>query len=83
MNTLGAPALEVLGEIEVVVSARLGDARVPLATAASFAEGAVVALDCSPDAPVTLLVNGVAIAMGDLVVTEDEVLAVEITHVKS
>ena len=81
MTTLGHKQLEVLGDIEVSVSARLGCARIPLAVAASFSEGTVVALDCAADAPVTLLVNGVPIASGELVVTDDGVLAVEIREV--
>ncbi len=81
MNAVEAPSLETLGEIEVTVSARLGLARVPLATAAAFAQGSVVSLDCAADAPVTLLVNGVAIASGELVLTEDGFLAVEIGKV--
>jgi flagellar motor switch/type III secretory pathway protein FliN len=76
-----APSLEALGEIEVTVCARLGFARVPLATAAMFAQGSVVSLECAADTPVTLLVNGVAIASGELVLTEDGVLAVEIAKV--
>lgn len=81
MSGLSAASVEALGQIEVAVSVRLGLARVPLATAATFCEGSIVLLDCSPDAPVALLVNGVAIATGDLVVTEEGVLAVEICEV--
>ena len=81
MSDGDALSLEVLGEIEVAVCARLGLARVPLAAAAAFAEGSVVSLDCAAEAPVTLLVNGVAVASGDLVVTDEGVLAVEIRKV--
>ena len=81
MTTTGALSLDALGEIEVFVSARLGLARVPLATAAGFAPGSVVLLDCPADAPVALLVNGVAIAAGELVLTDDGILAVEIRTV--
>lgn len=81
MSGGGTTSLEALGEIEVTVCARLGLARVPLATAAAFAQGSVVSLDCAADAPVTLLVNGVAIASGELVLTEEGALAVEIVKV--
>ncbi len=74
-------SLDVLGEIEVAVSARLGHAKLPLAKAAAIAVGSVVALECSADAPVELLVNGVAIASGELVLDEDGILGVEIRHV--
>ena len=39
MSSVGTTSLEALGEIEVTVCARLGLARVPLATAAAFALG--------------------------------------------
>jgi flagellar motor switch protein FliN len=73
--------LELLGEIEVAVTARVGLAHVSLATAAAFAAGSLVPLDCAPDAPVALLVNGVAVARGELVLTEEGGLAVEIVDV--
>jgi len=76
-------SLEALGEIEVAVCARLGLARVPLASAAAFTEGSVVSLDCEPDAPVALLVNCVAVASGDLVLTDDGILAVEIRRAQA
>ena len=71
-----------LGAIEVTVAARLGGVRMPLRAAASLAAGSIVSLDCTPDAPVALLVNGVEIARGELVVTDDGELAVEITDVR-
>jgi flagellar motor switch protein FliN len=71
-----------LGAIEVTVAARLGGVRMPLSAAASLAAGSLVSLDCAPDAPVALLVNGVEIARGELVVTDDGELAVEITDVR-
>ena len=73
--------LDTLGDVEVELAARLGQARVTLAAAATFAVGSVVLLDCAPDASVTLLVNGVAGARGDLVVMDDDRLAVEISDV--
>ena len=74
-------SLEVLGEVEVTISARVGAARMSLAAVAALCEGSVVSLDCAADAPVALLVNGVAIATGDVVVTDDGVLAIEISGV--
>ena len=83
MSDAATGPFEVLGNIEVTVAARIGSARVSLASAASFAPGSLVMLDCAADAPVALLVNGVAIAKGDLVVTDDGELAVEITDVST
>jgi flagellar motor switch protein FliN len=71
-----------LGEIEVTVAVRLGGVRMPLHAAAELGEGSLVTLDCTPESPVALLVNGVAIAQGELVVTEEGELAVEISDVK-
>lgn len=75
-------AYAALGEIEVTVAVRLGGVRMPLHAAAALGEGSLVTLDCTPDSPVTLLVNGVAIARGELVVTDDGELAVKISDVK-
>ena len=83
MSQSGQPLLDVLGDVHVAVSARFGLANVPLSVAAAIAEGSVIPLDCPPDAPVTLLVNGVAIARGELVVTDDGILAVEISEVQA
>ena len=81
-SATGETPFSSLGEIEVMVSARLGAVRMPLCAAAALCEGSIVALDCPPDAPVALLVNGVAIARGELVVTDDGELAVEISEVR-
>jgi flagellar motor switch protein FliN/FliY len=76
-------ALSALSGVEVSVSACVGSAAVALATAMSFAEGAIVPLDCAHDALATLLVNGVAVATGELVETEDGMLAFEIKAIVS
>jgi len=81
VNEADARTLDALGEVEVTVSARVGRASVPLANVFALATGSVVSLDATPDAPAALLVNGVPIATGDLVVTEDGVLAFEIRNV--
>ena len=80
---MNPPTLEALGDVEVVVSARLGNARLPLASVLSFAAGTIVPLDCAPDSPATLLVNGVAIAVGDLVATDEGGLAIEISAIST
>lgn len=69
--------LGVLGDVEVTVCARVGEARLPLSAVVSLSAGSVVPLDCRPDAPVTLVVNGVPVASGDLV-DDDGSLAFEI-----
>lgn len=73
--------LDALGTVALDVRVILGSASVRVADVLGFAPGVVVALDTPPDAPVALLVNGVAIAEGDLVVTEGGSLAVEIATI--
>jgi flagellar motor switch protein FliN len=73
--------LDALGTVALDVRVILGSASVRVADVLGFAPGVVVALDAAPDAPVALLVNGVAIAEGDLVVTESGSLAVEIATI--
>ena len=71
-------SLEALGPVALDVRVVLGCATVRVADVLAFAPGVVVPLDAAPDAPVALLVNGVAVAEGDIVLTEDGSLAVEI-----
>jgi flagellar motor switch/type III secretory pathway protein FliN len=78
MTVLDQSALGILGDVEVTISAQVGTARLPLASVIAFASGAVVPLDCAPDAPATLIVNGVPVASGDIVVDDDGRLAIEI-----
>jgi len=70
--------LAALNSVALDVRVVLGRASVRVADVLGFAPGVVVPLDAAPDAPVALLVNGVAIAHGDIVVTQDGSLAVEI-----
>lgn len=71
-------ALEALGDVEVGVSVQLGRAKLPLSSIVAFSTGDVVSLDTGAEEPVTLLVNGVPVATGDIVVDDDGVLSVEI-----
>ncbi len=49
----------------------------------AFAEGTIVPLDVRADSPVDLLVNGVAVATGDIVELDDGTLAVEINQIRA
>lgn len=82
MSDDGESPFASLGAVEVTVAARLGGVRMPLSAAAALTAGSTVALDCAPESPVALLVNGVEIANGELVVTDDGELAVEITDLR-
>jgi flagellar motor switch/type III secretory pathway protein FliN len=80
MSRSDAGALDLLGDVVVSITAQLGNARIPLSGVLAFAPGAVIPLDCAADAPATLLVNGVAVAIGDIVVDEAGVLSIEISR---
>ena len=71
-------SLDMLGPVALDVRVVLGRTSVRVADVMAFAPGVVVPLDTAPQAPVALLVNGVAIAEGDIVVTDGGMLAVEI-----
>jgi flagellar motor switch protein FliN/FliY len=76
--TLGA-----LGDIRVSLTVMLGRAVASIADVLHYAPGTVVPLDVAADAPAPLLVNGVAVATGELVTTDDGGLAFEIRDVFS
>jgi len=75
--------LAALGDVEVSVAVALGSTRCRVSDVLAFCEGTVVALAARADAPVDVLVNGVAIASGDIVELDDGTLAVEISEVHS
>ncbi len=67
------PALpESLLRIPVTVQIVLGSVRLPLSQVADLKAGSTVTLDQALGAPVTVLVNGKAVARGDLFVLEGE-----------
>ena len=72
-------SLDMLGPVALDVRVVLGRTSVLVSDVMAFAPGVVVPLDAAPHAPVALLVNGVAVAEGDIVVTDEGMLAVEIS----
>jgi flagellar motor switch protein FliN len=70
--------LDTLAEVRVSLTVMLGRATALIGDVLRYAPGTIVPLDVAADSPAPLLVNGVAIAMGDLVATEDGYLAIEI-----
>lgn len=74
-------SLETLGDVRVDVSALLGRASATIGDVLNYAPGTIVPLDTRSDASVPLLVNGVAVASGDVVVTDDGRLAIEINEI--
>jgi flagellar motor switch protein FliN/FliY len=81
--TAARVSLDDLAEVALDVRVVLGRASVKIADVLAYAPGTVVSLDVAPDAPVALLVNGVAVAEGDLVLADDGTLGVEILKVIS
>jgi len=82
--TDGAPlTVDSLADVAVDVTAMLGPARATIGEVLAYTTGSIVALDARADAPVPLLVNGVTVATGDVVVTEDGMLAIEISAVSA
>jgi flagellar motor switch protein FliN len=73
--------LQSLAEVRVAVTALVGRATASIEEVLGYAPGTIVALDARADAPVPLLVNGIAIASGDIVATEDGNLAIEIGEI--
>jgi flagellar motor switch protein FliN/FliY len=71
----------VIGDIEVAITVLLGSARCTIGEVMDFAPGAIVPLSARADAPVHVLVNGTALAGGDIVELEDGSLAVEIAEI--
>ncbi len=70
--------LETLAEVRVSLTVMLGRATALIGDVLRYAPGTVIPLEVAVDAPAPLLVNGVAIATGDIVATEDGCLAFEI-----
>ena len=78
MSSLG---VEALGNLRVAVTALVGRTTASIGEILNYAPGTVVPLDAKAEAPVPLLVNGIAVATGDLVSLEDGGLAVQINEI--
>lgn len=71
----GAPAdvnLDLVLDIPVEVSLRVGSTDISIRDLVSLVEGSVVALDQEAGAPMDVLVNGTLIAHGEIVVVDDQ-----------
>ena len=78
MSSLG---VEALGNLRVAVTALVGRTTASIGEILNYAPGTVVPLDAKAEAPVPLLVNGIAVATGDLVSLEDGGLAIQINEI--
>lgn len=70
--------LAALADVRVDVSVALGKVRMRVGDLLALRVGDVVTLNEREDAPVRVLVNGMPIARGALIATDDGMLAVEI-----
>jgi flagellar motor switch protein FliN len=73
-------SLDLLGDVEMSVTAVLGRTRLTVRHLLGLAIGHVVELDKTADSAVDLLVNGTPIARGEVVVVDDE-FGVRITEI--
>jgi flagellar motor switch protein FliN/FliY len=73
--------VHALSGVRVTVTALVGTAHLPLKDVLAFSPGTVVDLDSRADAAVSVLVNGLAVARGDIVALEDGSLAVELVEI--
>jgi len=76
-------SVETLADVRVQVSVLLGSCEAKVRDVLSLASGSVVPLQTRADASVEVLVNGVAVASGEIVELDDGALAVEIRDIKS
>lgn len=75
-----ADAMKRLHDVEMVVTAELGRARLSVREVLSMVPGNVVELDRVAGAPIDLLVNGKLVARGEVVVIDEE-FGVRVTEV--
>jgi flagellar motor switch protein FliN/FliY len=75
-----SPNLDVLMEVPVKVTVELGSCMMPMKDVLRLAAGSVVQLDKVADAPVDLYVNHRRIAVGEVVVVEDQ-FGIKITRI--
>jgi flagellar motor switch protein FliN/FliY len=75
-----SPNLDVLMEVPVKVTVELGSCMMPMKDVLQLGSGSVVQLDKVADAPVDLYVNQRRIAIGEVVVVEDQ-FGIKITKI--
>jgi len=82
-QTAGADVnLDLVLDIPVSVSLRVGSTEISIRDLVRLVEGSVVALDREADTPMDVLVNGTLIAHGEIVVVDDR-YGVRLTDVVS
>jgi flagellar motor switch protein FliN len=79
---MNAQALDVLLDVELPVTVRLGATQVNFGDVAGFNTGSLVEFDRAPEEPIELLVNGRIVARGEMVMVQNS-YGVRITEVAS
>jgi flagellar motor switch protein FliN len=74
--------LDVLLDVELPVTIRLGAAQMTFGDVMGFNAGSLVEFDSGPEEPVEVLVNGRVVARGEMVMVEGN-YAVRITEISS
>jgi len=74
--------LDLVLEVPVTVSLRVGSTEIPIRDLVRLVEGSVLALDQDATEPMDVLVNGMLIAHGEIVVVDDR-FGVRLTDVVS
>lgn len=74
--------LDLVLDVPVTVSLRVGSTSMPIRDLVRLVEGSVLALDRQADQPMDVLVNGTLIAHGEIVVVDDR-FGVRLTDVVS
>ncbi|MGA2648595.1 MAG: FliM/FliN family flagellar motor switch protein [Candidatus Sulfotelmatobacter sp.] len=79
---MNAQTLDVLLDVELPVTIRLGMAQMTFGDVAGFNAGSLVEFDSAPEELVEVLVNGRVVARGEMVMAEGN-HAVRITEISS
>ncbi|MDJ0449422.1 MULTISPECIES: flagellar motor switch protein FliN [Methylocystis] len=68
----GAPKIDAILQIPVVLQVVVGSTTIPVADLLNLGRGAVIPLDSRVGDPVEIMINGREIARGEVVVIEDD-----------
>jgi flagellar motor switch protein FliN/FliY len=71
-NNSGAPELDVILDIPVVISMEVGNTQIPIRNLLQLNQGSVIELDRLAGEPLDVLVNGTLIAHGEVVMVNDK-----------
>jgi flagellar motor switch protein FliN/FliY len=73
--------LELILDIPLQIDIQLGQTKMPLNEVLELASGSIIKLNKSESDPVELLINGKLVAEGKIVVTEGNILGIQVSSV--